>query len=71
MKSIEQVRSLCNQNCFLAGFSVFIKDTKDLISQEMPLYILMAVALSMIAMCVMMESWKALPVAPDAASAWP
>ena len=62
MKSIEQVRSLCNKNCFLAGFSVFIKDTKDLISQEMPLYVLMAVALSMIAMCVMMESW-ALPVA--------
>ncbi len=59
---IEQVRSLCNKNCFLAGFSVFIKDTKDLISQEMPLYVLMAVALSMIAMCVMMESW-ALPVA--------
>lgn len=62
MKSIEQVRGLCNKNCFLAGFSVFIKDTKDLISQEMPLYVLMAVALSMVAMCLMMESWL-LPVA--------
>ncbi|MEM5780584.1 MAG: MMPL family transporter, partial [Lawsonibacter sp.] len=62
MKSIEQVRSLCNKNCFLAGFSVFIKDTKDLISQEMPWYVLMAVALSSVAMCLTMESWL-LPVA--------
>ncbi len=62
MKSIEQVRSLCNKNCFLAGFSVFIKDTKDLISQEMPWYVLMAVVLSSIAMCLTMESWL-LPVA--------
>ncbi|MEA4932952.1 MAG: MMPL family transporter [Lawsonibacter sp.] len=62
MKSIEQVRSLCNKNCFLAGFSVFIKDTKDLISQEMPWYVVMAVVLSSIAMCVTMDSWL-LPVA--------
>jgi predicted RND superfamily exporter protein len=62
MKAIEQVRGLCNKNCFLAGFSVFIKDTKDLISKEMPLYVLMAAFLSIIAMCVTMESWL-LPVA--------
>ncbi len=62
MKSIQQVRSLCNENCFLAGFSVFIKDTKDLIQKEMPLYVVMAVVLSSIAMCLMMESWL-LPVA--------
>ena len=62
MNAIDEVRKLCNQNCFLAGFSVFIKDTKDLITKEMPLYVLMAVILSAIAMCVMMDSWL-LPVA--------
>ena len=62
MKSIQQVRNLCNKNCFLAGFSVFIKDTKDLISQEMPLYVLMAATLSILAMCLTMSSWL-LPVA--------
>lgn len=62
MKAIEKVRGLCNKNCFLAGFSVFTKDTKDLITKEMPLYILVAVALSALAMCVMMDSWL-LPVA--------
>lgn len=62
MTAIEKVRGLCNQNCFLAGFSVFTKDTRDLITKEMPLYILVAVALSAVAMCVMMDSWL-LPVA--------
>ena len=62
MKAIDQVRALCNQKCFLAGFSVFIRDTKALISKEMPLYVLMAAVLSMIAMCATMESWL-LPVA--------
>ena len=57
MKAIQQVRDLCNKNCFLAGFSVFIKDTKDLISKEMPLYVLMAAVLSTAAMCVTMSSW--------------
>ncbi len=57
MKSIQQVRNLCNQNCFLAGFSVFIKDTKDLISKEMPLYVLMAALLSTVVMCATMTSW--------------
>ena len=62
MKAIDAVRGICNKNCFLAGFSVFIRDTKDLISKEMPLYVLCAAVLSIIAMCVTMES-SLLPVA--------
>ena len=62
MRAIDQVRALCNQKCFLAGFSVFIRDTKSLISKEMPLYVVMAAVLSMAAMCATMESWL-LPVA--------
>ncbi len=62
MDAIDQVRALCNKHCFLAGFSVFTKDTRDLITKEMPLYVVMAVFLSAIAMCCMMESWL-LPLA--------
>lgn len=62
MNAIDTVRGICNKNCFLAGFSVFIRDTKDLISREMPLYVLLAAVLSIIAMCVTMES-SLLPVA--------
>ena len=62
MEAIGQVRKLCNQRCFLAGFSVLIKDTKELVDQELPLYVLLAVILSFVAMSLMMDSWL-LPVA--------
>ena len=62
MEAIGQVRRLCNERCYLAGFSVLIKDTKELVDQELPLYILLAVALSFAAMSLTMESWL-LPVA--------
>ena len=39
MAAIDQVRALCNEKCFLAGFSVVIKDTKDLVDAELPLYV--------------------------------
>ena len=57
MDAIEEIRGLCNKNCFLAGVSAFTKDLKDAIVGEMPLYMLVAVLLSMVAMNVMMESW--------------
>jgi len=57
MAAIQEVRTLCNEHCFLAGFSVLIRDTKDMIDRELPLYILLAVALSFAAMSLMMDSW--------------
>ena len=62
MAAIDEVRHLCNQKCFLAGFSVVIKDTKDLVDQELPLYVGLAVLLSLLVMAATMESWL-LPVA--------
>ncbi len=61
MEAIAQVRKLCNEKCFLAGFSVLIKDTKDLVDQELPFYVLLAVVLSLAAMWVTIEEWL-LPV---------
>ncbi|MCI5802443.1 MAG: MMPL family transporter [Oscillospiraceae bacterium] len=57
MKAIDEVRALCSKSCFLAGFSVVIRDTRALVDQEMPLYILLAVLLSYVAMSLTMESW--------------
>ncbi|NBI09714.1 antibiotic ABC transporter permease [Colidextribacter sp. OB.20] len=56
MEAIENVRRLCNEKCFLAGFSVVIKDTKDLVDRELPVYVGLAVLLSLIAMSLTMES---------------
>ena len=56
MNAIGQVRSLCNEKCFLAGFSVVVKDTRDLVDRELPIYIGLAVALSLAAMLLTLES---------------
>ncbi len=61
LDAIAQIRSMLNQQCFLSGLSVIVKDTKDLADQEMPIYVGLAVLLSMVAMMFTMESW-ALPV---------
>ena len=56
MEAIDAIRAICNEKCFLAGFSVVIKDTKDLVDRELPIYVGLAVALSLAAMSLTMES---------------
>ena len=56
MEAIDTIRSICSERCFLAGFSVVIKDTKDLVDRELPVYVGLAVALSLAAMSLTMES---------------
>ena len=56
MDAIQQVRTLCNEKCFLAGFSVVIKDTRDLVDKELPIFVTLAVLLAMVAMALTMES---------------
>ena len=50
MEAIEQVRKACNEKCFLAGFSVVIKDTRDLMDSELPIFVGLAVLL---ALCIL------------------
>ena len=47
MEAIEQVRRACNEKCFLAGFSVVIKDTRDLMDSELPIFVGLAVLLAL------------------------
>lgn len=61
MNAIGKVRAACNKQCFLAGFSVVVKDTKDLVDKELPVYVGLAVALSLAAMLLTLES-TVLPV---------
>ena len=56
MEAIQQVRNACNQNCFLAGFSVVIKDTRDVMDGELPIFVGLAVLLALAAMSVTLES---------------
>ncbi len=57
LTALGNVKKLLNKQCFLSGFSAIIKDTKDLADQELPIYVTLAVALSLAAMTLCMESW--------------
>lgn len=57
MKAISSIRSICREKCFVSGFSALVKDTRDLVNREMPLYILVAVILSLIAMELSFDSF--------------
>ncbi len=56
MNAISEIRSICNEKCFLAGFSVVIKDTRDLVDRELPIFVALAVVLALCAMLLTMES---------------
>lgn len=56
MNAIDSIRKLCNEKCFLAGFSVVIKDTKDLVNHELPIFVALAVILATAAMLLTLES---------------
>ena len=56
MEAISQIRALCNEQCFLAGFSVVVKDTRDLVDEQLPVFVSLAVLLAFIAMQATMES---------------
>lgn len=61
MNAISRIRRICNEKCFLAGFSVVIKDTKDLVDRELPIFVALAVVLALCAMLLTLES-TVLPV---------
>ena len=56
MEAIEQVRKACNEKCFLAGFSVVIKDTRDLMDSELPMFVGLAILMALCAMLLTLES---------------
>ncbi|MGW8114995.1 efflux RND transporter permease subunit [Caproicibacterium sp. NSD3] len=55
-QAIAQIRSISNKNCFLAGMTAIVKDTKDIVETEMPKYVLVAVLLSMTVLFLSLES---------------
>lgn len=56
IEAIGNIKKILNKQCFLSGMSAIIKDTKDLADRETPLYVVLAVILSLLAMLLTMES---------------
>ena len=56
MEAVAQIEKLLRKDCFFGGMSVILQDTKALVNQEMPLYILIAVGASLLVLFLSLES---------------
>lgn len=56
MNAVTQIKKLLRKDCFFGGLSVILEDTKALINEEMPLYILCAVGASLLVLFLSLES---------------
>lgn len=56
MTAVAQIKTLLRRDCFFGGLSVILQDTKALINEEMPLYILCAVGASLLVLFLSLES---------------
>ena len=57
MEAIDQIRALCNEKCFLAGFSVVVRDTCAIMDKELPVFVALAVVLALAVMMLTLESF--------------
>lgn len=56
MDAVAQLKGILKGRCFFGGMSVILQDTKALVDNEMPLYILCAVGASLFVLFLAMES---------------
>lgn len=61
MDAITELKSVANKQCYISGMSAVVTDTKDLINQELPIYVLIAVVLAIIVLSLTMDS-AAIPI---------
>lgn len=57
MDAIEKIREFSNEQCFLSGMSAVVTDTKNLSNQETPIYVMLAVVLSVVVLSLTMDSF--------------
>ncbi len=57
MEAIEKIRGLADKQVFVSGMSAIVTDTKALSEKETPLYVLIAVALSVLVLGISMPSF--------------
>lgn len=56
MNAVASIKKLLDKNCFFGGMSVILQDTKALVDQEMPMYILCAVGASLAVLFLALKS---------------
>ncbi|MDO5785254.1 MAG: MMPL family transporter [Eubacteriales bacterium] len=56
MDAIVQIKQIMRTDCFLGGMSAILEDTKELVNQELPKYVVCAVLFSLIVLFLFMEN---------------
>jgi predicted RND superfamily exporter protein len=56
-EACQEIRKLANKQCFLSGMTAVLIDTKELADKEAPIYIAIAVALSVVVLMLAMDSY--------------
>lgn len=59
MDAIRDIRKVAGEQCFVSGMSALVTDLKDLCEVEEPIYVAIAVALALVAMLILLDSWLA------------
>ena len=57
MKAIQEVRDVTDKQCYIAGMSAVVTDTKTMAEKETPFYVLVAVVLVCIVLAIFMDSF--------------
>lgn len=57
LNAVEEIRNITGKQAFLSGMASIIKDTKDISDKETPLYIIVAVVLTLIVLAFTMDSF--------------
>ncbi len=57
LHAVQDIRDVSGEQCFLSGMSAIVKDTKDLSDQEVVIYVLLAVLLSVLVLGLTMDSF--------------
>lgn len=57
MNAITDMRKVVGEQCFISGMSGVVTDIKEIFLQEMPVYVIIAAVLSLIVLCIAMDSF--------------
>lgn len=57
MDAIEELRDVTDKQCYIAGMSAVVTDTKSLSEKETPIYVLVAVLLVCVVLAIFMDSF--------------
>lgn len=57
LAAVDEIRAIGGKQCFVSGMSAFVADLKNLSEHEEPIYVAIAVILSLLVMSLLLDSW--------------